>query len=154
MIDASRVIEAVDAAFGRCPKPHQFCDPGHCEECAEHNALLTSRDRESLQLVDISNPGWDPFCFSSPAGMAYYFPVLARFALGRDGYGDGAYAEQLLFHLYTGHIHNAFLAFCDASQRQAVAGLLAHLIECFPSERAGLQTDDELKRAHSVWLES
>ena len=154
MVDASRVIEVVDVAFGPCPKPEVFCDPNHCEECAEHNALLTSKDRESLQLGDVGNPGWDPFCFSSPEGMSYYFPTLARFAVSPPTYGYGWYAEQLLFHLYSGHIYNAFYSFCDPVQRRAVAGLLAHLIESYPSGQTASQTEDELVRAHSMWHES
>jgi hypothetical protein len=150
MGEPDRIIAAVYGAFGSCPKPEHFCNPSHCEECATYDALLRARDRNSITLDDLENHIDDPFCFCSPQGLAYYFPALARFALlPPDAEGDW-YAERLAFHIYYGNIFNEFFLACSATQRQAVADLLAHLVESIP---AGV--DDEsashVQRAHTLW---
>lgn len=125
--DDQQILATIDAAFASIERPEHFTDWQHCCECAEHDALLCSRDRQSLQLEDVNNPGWDPLCFCSAQGLAWYFPALARLVLlgpqDLDWYGG-----QLLFHLGYGGEDNRLLRFCNAGQRAAVLGLLEHLI--------------------------
>ncbi|MTW23069.1 hypothetical protein [Allochromatium palmeri] len=98
----------IDAAFGTVPRPEHFTNYLHCEECAEHDGLLRARDRQTLSLADVGNPGWDPLCFITPEGLAYYFPTLARLALAEPDTLYGWYADQFLFHLYWGYRDNVF----------------------------------------------
>ena len=78
--DAS-ILASIDTEFGNLLRPEHFTNHAHCCECAEHDELLRSRDRDTLRVEDVCNPGWDPLCFCSPEGLAYFFPSLARFAL-------------------------------------------------------------------------
>ncbi|MCY1372161.1 hypothetical protein D9M69_593470 [compost metagenome] len=110
---------------------------------------MRSRDRSTLQHADVGNAGWDPICFCSPEGIAYYLPTLVRFALKEPEEQLDWYGWQLVFHLYQGAADNLFLNHCDASQRQAVAALLAHLVET-RAELLEMEADDVL-RAHEIW---
>lgn len=145
------ILAEIDAAFGQAPRPEHFTNYTHCCECAEHDELLRSRNRETLRIKDVGNPGWDPLCFCSAEGMAYYFPALARLALAEPQYGFGWYGEQLLFHLYSGFAENSFFRYCNPAQRSAVARFLAHIIETRTQLiDEGACTDDFL-RCHELW---
>lgn len=149
--DAASLIAAIDAAFAIVERPAHFTDFTHCCECAEHDALLRSRDRGTLCLEDVGNPGWDPLCFCTAPGLAWYFPALARLALAECRPGAAWYGEQLQFHLGYGDCDNRLLAYFDDVQRDAVARFLAHLI----ATRAALIDDcgmaDDFLRCHALW---
>ena len=152
MADGS-VLEAIDKAFGAVARPEHFCADQYWEydEATEHDRLLVSRTRETLSIDDVGNPGWDPLCFSSAQGIAYFMPALARFALAE---ATACYAPQLLFHVYHGFKDNKLWLFCDRAQKEAIAGLLNHLI----MTRAALIEDwgmaDEVFRAYELWSEN
>jgi hypothetical protein len=145
------ILAEIDAAFGSVERPEHFTNFSHCEECAEHDELLRTRDRESLRAEDVSNPGWDPLCFCSPIGIAYYFPTLARLALVESQPGQGWYAEQLLFHLYSGFAENTFFQFCSAAQRQAVARFIEHIIETRAPIIDSYAATDDFLWCHELW---
>lgn len=147
----AQVLKRIDAAFGPAPRPEHFTNDRHCCECAEHDALLCSRDRQTLSLPDVGNPGWDPICFITPAGMAHYFPTLAPLALAPPDPDYGWYADQLLFHLYWGSRDNAFFQFCNSTQRAAVAELLSVLIEQHPELIDDSGSADEWLRCWALW---
>jgi hypothetical protein len=153
MATDSEVLLAIDSAFGSVARPEHFTDFKHCCECAEHDALLRSRDRQSLTQADIGNPGWDPICFASPEGLAYYLPCLARFALASPHPEFGWYGDQLVFHLYSGFRDNRLFGFCNREQRSAVAKLLAHLIEQRTDLLDATTLADDILRCHALWSE-
>jgi len=147
----AEILVQLDAAFGIVARPEHFTDYRHCCECAEHDELLRSRDRETLRISDVGNPGWDPLCFAFPQGIAYYFPALARLALSSPIYACEWYADQLLFHLYSGCRDNGFFQYCNRAQRAAVAGLLEHLIESRADLVETHASTDELLRCWELW---
>ena len=128
----SEALADLTSAFASASRPAQFCNPQHCDECAEHEALLQSHDRETLRLADVATPAWDPFAVSCPEGLAYYLPTLARFTLETSRQGVAWYGEQLLFHLTSGGDYNAFVSVCSHSQAAALAHFLEHLLETRP----------------------
>ena len=144
-------IAAIDRAFGSVPKPVHFTNFSHCEECAEHDELLRGRDRETLSIHDIDNPGWDPFCFSSPEGMAFYMPALARFALAKPSTDYAWYGDQLLFHLYAGAADNPFYIYCSDEQKAAVAAFLHEMITTRADLIEAHRSSDEFLRAYGIW---
>jgi hypothetical protein len=121
-------LVAVFNAFGKIPKPEHFFPNDGDPESADHNALLCARDRDTLLLSDVDNPGWDPLCSCSSAGFAYYFPTLARFALEPSGDSPSWYAEQLMYLISREGKSNRFLLFCDANQRRAVVKFVEYLV--------------------------
>ena len=121
------VLTQISDAFAFVDKPEHFTEYTHCEECAEHDELLRSRDRSNLQLVDVGNPGWDPLCYTTPEGFAYYFPALARIALEPPTPQHDWYVPQLLFHLTYNEARNRHFLFFTPPQRLAVLNLLNHL---------------------------
>ena len=147
----AEILAQIDAAFGIVERPEHFTDYRHCCECAEHDELLRSRDRETLRIADVGNPGWDPLCFAFPQGIAYYFPALARLALSSPICACEWYADQLLFHLSTGYRDNGFFQYCNPAQRAAVAGLLEHLIESRTDLVETHASTDELLRCWELW---
>lgn len=147
----SEVLAAIDAAFAGVSKPEHFTNYKHCEECAEHDETLRMHDRSTLLVSHVGNPGWDPLCFTSPHGKAYYMPTLARFALDPPTHQHGWYGDQLLFHLYADGADNALIKYCNAEQRTAVAALLAHFVETRASSIEALAREDELLRAYEFW---
>jgi hypothetical protein len=153
MSNDAQILKQIDDCFGAISKPEHFTNYTHCDECEEHDTVLRSRDRQTLSLEDVGNPGWDPLCFSSPQGIAYYMPTLVRLALAPPSREHGWYAEQLLFHLYAGFKENAFYQYCSPPQRAAVAAYLQHILET-RAEFVG--TDflaDELLRCYALWSE-
>jgi hypothetical protein len=148
------ILAEIDAAFGDVPRPEHFTNYTHCCECAEHDELLRSRNRETLSIEDVGNPGWDPLCFCSAEGIAYYFPALARLALADPPYGFGWYGEQLLFHLYSGFRENSFFRFCSAAQRSAVARFLEHIIETRTEAIDEGASDHDFLRCHELWSDA
>jgi len=149
----TEILEAVRAAFGDCPRPEHFTDYRHCEECREHDDLLRSRDPESLRVEDVGNPGWNPLCFISPEGFAYYMPALARLASDEPDAAHAWYGPQLLFHLTYGGEDNRHRKSFSPTQRRAVAGLLAHLLETRAELAREHACADELIQAIDLWSE-
>jgi hypothetical protein len=147
----AEVIAAIDASFGAVGKPDHFTNYQHCEECAEHDETLRSHDRDTLRLEHVNNPGWDPLCFCSVEGKAYYMPTLVRFALAPPTEGYHWYGDQLLFHLAGSDEDNAFYEYCNAAQRQAVCQLLAHFVEARSIQVERSLSADELLRTHERW---
>ncbi|TFZ06032.1 hypothetical protein EZ313_05120 [Ramlibacter henchirensis] len=150
----AEILAAIDAAFGAAPRPEHFTNHTHCCECAEHDDVLRSRTRETLQHADVGNPGWDPICFTSAEGFAYYFPALARLALAEPSREHGWYADQLLFHLSSGFKENTYYLHCDADRRAAVARLLGHLIQTRTALIEDYAAADEFLRCHELWGEA
>jgi hypothetical protein len=147
----AKALTAIDKAFGSTERPEHFTNYVHCCECAEHDELLRSRTRETISIEDVGNPGWDPICFTSPHGIAYFFPALARLALAAPTCTHGWYADQLLFHLYQGFKENTFYQFCNPTQRAAVSQLLAHIIENRTSLVEKYAASDEFLRCYELW---
>lgn len=92
------LLEQLRRAFEGCPRPEHFAGFEHCEECAEHDRTLLSRTPETLAIEDVGNPGWEPICFTSPAGFAYFLPGLARLVFEEPPDRYGWYGSQLLWH--------------------------------------------------------
>lgn len=150
----AEVLAEIDAAFGTVARPEHFTNFSHCCECAEHDAVLRSRTRETLRLEDIGNPAWDPLCFTISQGIAYYFPALAQFALAPPVDGYGWYADHLLFHLYSGFRDNGFYQYCSRAQRAAVARFLAHLLESRAAFVDAYGVADDFLRCYELWNDS
>lgn len=147
--DEQAVLKVIDSAFSDSVKPEHFTNFEHCSECREHDDTLRGRTRETITRDDLGNPGWSPLSFSSDQGIAYYFPALARFALGpalwpsRDDF-----AGMLVWHLqYKGKL-NRLLAHCNGRQIEAVAGLIELLILRQPLYGGA---NPELAQAAAIW---
>lgn len=143
------VLEEIELAFASCVRPKHFTNYTHCEECAEHDELLRARDRSNLTLDDVGNPGWDPMCFCSPEGKAYFIPALARISLCTDTIEHAYYRNQLVFHLWTGGPYNEFYQYCNPVQQAAIASLLKHYVESRP-ELAEISAD-QIFQAIEQW---
>jgi len=144
-------LAALRGAFETCPRPAHFTNHEHCEECAEHDATLLSRDPDSLTLADAGNPGWDPICFVSPEGFAYYLPGLARLVFEEPSGGYGWYGCQFLWHLILDGPGNARYRHCSPEQRRAVAGFLGYLIESRAEQLDSECVADDAVRAYRIW---
>lgn len=145
------VIEKVKLAFHEVTKPSYFTNRDHCEECAEHDDLLRSHDRDTLGLEQLANPGWDPLCFCSAEGKAYYMPALVSCALRQDPEGVLPYWQQMLFHLEGDGPNNALITWCSTAQRQAVAIFLEHLIESRADAIERYGAVDDILKVHGYW---
>jgi hypothetical protein len=151
MTTDAAITEAVAVAFSEAQKPEHFTNHLHCEECAEHDQTLLSHDRDSLPIDVVNNPGWDPVCFCSPEGKAYYMPTLVRFALENGDANSLPYWLQLLFHLEGDGPNNALIAYCSKPQRRAIAMFLEHLVESRAAAIEMYGSTDEVLKTHSYW---
>ena len=148
----AEIIEIVRLAFSGVERPQHFTDHLHCEECAEHDETLRQKNLSTLEVNDINNPGWDPISFCSPQGKAYYMPALVAFALKDDS--AFPYWQQLLIHLEGNGPNHALIAYCSESQKAAVAGFLAHLIESRSKDIEAFGSTDEALKTHGYWSSS
>jgi hypothetical protein len=144
------IIDAVRQAFAAEPRPEHFTDYSHCCECAEHDALLASRDLDSLRVEDINNPGWDPVCFVTAEGFRYYLPALVRLALA-SATSEDWYLPQFLFHLIGDGPQNRRVVCCTAGQQRAIAAVLWHVVETWPELVVRYGIEDDLQRALEIW---
>jgi hypothetical protein len=85
------------------PKPAHFTNYPHCCECAEHNAVLTASDVNSIGLQQLGNPGWDPLCFAAVEGLLYYLPALIRLTLETMDTPQERYLEPPSRHHHPGY---------------------------------------------------
>jgi len=149
--DDLEALEQLRLAFRECPRPDHFTNFKHCEECAEHDSTLLSRTPESLRIEDVGNPGWDPICFTSPAGFVYYLPALARLVFEQAPYGYSWYGSQFFWHLISDGPENARYLHCSPGQRQAVAAFVGHLIATRTGQIESACVEDDALRAHEIW---
>lgn len=144
-------LKALGEAFRSRSRPEHFTNFGHCCECAEHDELLLARDLSTLRIEDVGNPGWDPVCFTSPEGFAYYLPALARLALDQPAPGFGWYGDQLIWHLVMDGPANVRVLACTPEQRKAVAAFLQHLIDTRAAQIDHDLLADDALRAFQIW---
>ncbi|MCL1498580.1 hypothetical protein [Xanthomonas nasturtii] len=146
----TEILGILDLAFADIQKPDHFTNYQHCEECLEHDDTLRSHDRDTLRLDHVSNAGWDPLCFCSAEGKAYFMPTLIRFALERANHPDW-YAHQLLFHLAGDGTDNALYQYCNKTQKDAISEFLSHFIETRANEIEERMCADEFLLIHQRW---
>jgi hypothetical protein len=130
-------------AFGSFKKPQHSTNYTHCEECAEHDALLANVTRKSLSIDHIGTVAWSPVPFLVPEAMAYYFPRLAELAMLNVVNKEGdPYILQFINTMSSGPHNQQFVLF-EKKHRQFVSALL-QLIH---------QKHGELIRSHS-WTDT
>jgi hypothetical protein len=147
------VLEEMRRVFRKRGRPEHFTNYRHCDECAEHDDVLRARDVTSLQMEDVGNPGWDPICFISPEGFAYYLPALVRLALAEPTKERGWYVPQLLFHLCSDGRQNQRILECTVEERRAVVRFLKHVVETRAELADSYSCAEELCRAIEYWSE-
>ena len=151
MTSDAAVLEFVRGAFSDCPKPEHFTNYDHCEECQEHDDVLRSREVDSLAIKDVGNGCWDPLCFTSAEGLAYFFPALARLVLAEPTERFGWYGPQFFFHLTYDGQRNRFLLYSTAEQKMAVVALLKHIGATRQNQLADYMQIDEFQAAIGLW---
>lgn len=145
------ILQTIKQAFAGCRRPDHFTNYPHCEECAEHDEVLRSRDVDTLQIEDVGNVGSDPICFASPEGFAYYLPALARLALDEPVEPHGWYGRHLLSNLVADGRKNRRLLACTPEQQLAIVQFLRHLIETRVTLADSYCSTDELFQAWEIW---
>jgi len=155
MTDA-QALAALEAAFAAARKPDHFTDYEHCSECKDHDDVLRSRTRSTIQLSDVDNPGRNPINFLTPEGFCYYLPALARLALSQEG--EAFLVDLVPFHLCDtlydkkAHRYHPWLTVLNDEQRQAILQFVRHVA----STRRGIMDPngayaEELDRAVAFW---
>jgi hypothetical protein len=125
-MEAAPLLSRIAEVF-QCGRPARMVrNPGHCDECAEHEDTMQSVAPDTVSLLQVGSPAWDPVCFLSNEAWCYFMPGLARLALGR---GDDYYLDQFLYHLESGRIEGL-----DSAQCEATGALLDHLYETMADE--------------------
>jgi len=147
----NEILRAIHIAFRDCPRPEHFTDYTHCAECEEHDEVLRSRDVETLSFNEVGNAGWDPICFLSPAGFAYYLPALARLALDPPDEQGNSYLRQFLFHLQYDGRGNERWQHCTPKQRAIVVAFLHHVIDTRAEVLDGSAIADDAFLALDAW---
>lgn len=133
------------------PKSEHFTNYHHCCECAEHDETLLAYDVDSIGIEQLGNPGWDPLCFASVAGLLYYLPALIRLTLETMDTPQERYLDQLLFHLIRDGKDHDFVRACNPEQRAFIAEFLEHLMETYSVELDGCTYSDDLVKAYEIW---
>lgn len=145
--DDAKLAAMLDQAFGDVDRPAVFCDPLHCDECADHNATLMARTTINIRREDLGVQGWEPISFTDPQGKAYLFPALARYAL----MPVNDYTSQLASHLGRGASARDFYAWCNQDQRAAVYALLQRLYDSQDASFEYSSDADHMFAAIDLW---
>ena len=148
------VLAMIDAAFGPVPRPEHFTDHPGCCECAEHDALLQQRDRETLSIADVGSQAWNPITMCTPPAFAYWMPVLARLAMQPPPLPDfDWFGDTIIRQLRWNGPRNERWAACTRDQRRAVAAFLEHLFDTRTDEIELYDCHHELLEALATWSE-
>jgi hypothetical protein len=150
MATDQEVIDAVRYRFAAEPCPEDFTDHRHCCECAEHDALLATRDVGSLRLEDVNNADRGPICFVTAEGSRYYLPALVRLAL-KSAMSENWYLPRLLFHLAYEGPQNRRVLCCSAAQQRAIGAVLWHVVQTRPALVVRHGIEDDLQRPLEIW---
>lgn len=147
------ILDMLVREFADVPRPSHFTNFTHCDECAEHDQTLMSRDRDTVQRDDLGNIGWDPITFATSHGFAYYFPALARIALEDDPSerSNDWYLAMLLSQLSPSRTHEERKMYLSESQRRAVAEFLGHVVRTRANLLKHKNEIDEANQACDVW---
>jgi hypothetical protein len=156
----AEILRRINEVFSACPRPEHFTNYTHCEECLDHDEVLRSRDLETLGMADVGSGGWDPICYISAEGYAYYFPAFARLVLDSPDPHWGWYGPQFIRHLiYDPNSivdveSNGRFSHFTVDQRMAVAEILEHLMETRAELVDACMCADNLLYAHEIWSET
>ena len=122
-------LQLINECFGGLEKPEHFTNYQHCEECFEHNETLRSRDVSTLSIEDVGNICWQPISFSTPEGVSYYMPALAKLSLEPPTYNYGWYGETLGIHLSFNEEKNRIYNYCSEKQKNAISAFIKYIEE-------------------------
>ena len=145
------ILAQIDRAFGHVARPELFTVADGDPETMDYEALLSSKDRDSLTLEDINHPGCHPMTECLPPGLAYYFPALARLALVQPTDPSNWYASLLLDKLRFHEDGNDFYRYCSDEQRGAVAGLLRHILSTRSSDVSESLDPEDFVHCLKAW---
>jgi len=141
LMDKDAVLAVVDQAFGHLHRPETMVrDPNHCEECAEHEAVMQAATPQTITLNEIGNPGWDPVCYLSDEAFCYFMPGFSRLALDTSGF----YLSQFFFHL--DYDQSFRIKAFDSEQCRATLQLIHYIGETMPDKVTDHMVKDELDR--------
>ena len=132
------------------PKPEHFTNYKHCEECAEHDETLLNHSIDSISLLELGNPGWDPVCFCSDNGKKYYMPAFIRLSL--ETMREEFYFGQFLFHLEGDGKDNNLFQSCNIEQRKFIIDFIEHVIDKYSKEIELNGYENETLKVHEIWL--
>ena len=136
------------------PRPEHFTNHRHCNECREHDELLSDRTHAALSIADVGSQAWNPITMTTPAAFAYWLPALARLALELVPQGWNWYGYIILFELRWDGPRNERWLFCSAEQRLAVVRLLEHLESTRREAIALYDCARELEQAWEIWSDA
>jgi len=130
-------------------KPEHFGNYKHCGECEEHDDTLRRSDVFSIGLDELGSPGWDPMCFSKPAGKIYYMPAMIKLAV--DTIDSDFYLSQLLFHLEGDGEGNELFKACNSEQRQFIVRFMDWVILNHSEKIEDQFYEHEAFRVREIW---
>ncbi|MBU2891849.1 hypothetical protein KO495_00765 [Colwellia sp. D2M02] len=137
--------QSLCAAFASRNKPEHFTDYMYCEENAEHDDTLLSKDNDTISFQDVGNIAYSPISFTSIEGFLYYLPGLARLATGT---GEEYFLDTFLVYLENEERRNAL----NGNEKKALSKYLAYLGDSIQSEiQENLDTEDLVELIN--WLE-
>jgi hypothetical protein len=131
-----KAYEKLLKTFNSRERPKHFIDRDHCDECAEHDATLCSKNNDTLSFGDVGNISYSPISFITVEGFLYYLPGLAR--LARDT-GDNYFLMTFLIYLDDWERRNAM----TEPEKRALASYLSDLKQyAFTSIEYNLDHED------------
>ena len=140
----TRALDRIDRAFAEVAKPAHFTEFDHCDECQEHDDVLRNNTRDTISRKSFGTCGWSPIGFCSPAGLRYYFPALARYALLPNMLHCHGLTDMFLSAIGPERQGKPLAELCSAAQRSAVVAYL----DCMPEFA---EVEAPLRDARNLW---
>ncbi len=134
-------------------RPEIFLEnPKHCSECVEHEETLQKYTYENIPIDELDNPGWNPICYISTTGFAYYIPAFIRLILEQTK--DSECLGQFLFHINYNDSKNKFLNYFSFEQKRFLISFLSYLLENSPKYGIDKIDEEYLIKAINLWKKS
>jgi hypothetical protein len=86
MTELESLTRQIEERFAAYPRPVDYIDQDHCDECAEHYQTLLDVAPADLTKDHVGDGAWDPSCFLTADAFRHYFPGLARIAVADRGW--------------------------------------------------------------------
>ena len=144
------ILQTIKRAFAGCRRPEHFTDYITARSVP---SMMRSYVHATLhaQIEDVGNPGWDPICFTSPEGFAYYFQHSHVSLLPSQTTRTAGTALSCFCICSPTDARIIGLLACTPEQRLAIVQFLRHLAETRAALADSYCSTADLFQALEIW---
>jgi len=151
MSQLAAIIEDLYQCFSDYPRPENFTNFEHCNECLEHNETMKSASLDNLSGLHVGTTGWSPLGFLTEEAYGHCMPRFWELALtGEKNEHGESVLSVLLTDLGISISDDRFRGY-SRNQCEAVVAALEFALERHRSSVVEEFIQSDLERAIRNW---